>query len=84
MAALQIIAGEKKDAQIAAESTAGKLVPPLSNGAQTVKASILQLTSSVHDSNERLQFFASKLLAKLLTLRHADNTRALILSLHRE
>jgi len=80
---LQIIAGEKKDAPIAAESTAGKLVPPPSNSAQTVKASILQLTSSVHDSNERLQF-ASKLLPKLHTLRHADNTRLLILSLHGE
>jgi len=85
MGTLQIIAEEKKYAPIAAESTAGKLATPLSSGAQTVKAINLQVASSVHDSNERLQqFFASKLLPKLLTLRHADNTRPLISSLHRE
>jgi len=84
MATSQIIAEEMNNVPAAAVETAGKRVPPPTNRPQTVKASNLQLTSIVHDSNERLKFSATKLLPKLLTLRHADITRPLILSLHRE
>ena len=84
MATLQIIADEEKGAATAAVKTAGKLIPPSTNSAQIVKASILQLTSSVQELGVGLKFYASNLLSKLNTLRHAENTLLLIQSLHRE